>query len=90
MGIRHTDKIKILLWILIVYIMSFICYTPSLLEQHEIYLPLRLFRIKYLFVYVPAITTILLLLYEHGLMRYFINIFSGKVAVQHILYQPPF
>lgn len=65
--------------------MSFLCYTPSLLEQHEIYLPLRLFRIKYLFVCVPAITTILLLLYEHGLMRYFINIFSGKVAVRHIL-----
>ncbi|MDE6742891.1 MAG: CPBP family intramembrane metalloprotease [Lachnospiraceae bacterium] len=82
---RNTNKLKILLWLFIVYILSFICYVPSLLEQHGIFVANGLFFVKYLFVCIPAITAILFLIYEHNLKKYFVQMFLDKIPTRHIL-----
>ena len=85
MATRNPNKLKIAAWLFAVYILSFICYIPSLLERHGISLPPVLFHIKYLFVCVPAVTAVLLLFHEHSLKTYFSRMFSGKITSPHIL-----
>lgn len=85
MKVTYSNKLKILLWVFVVYILSFICYVPVLLEQHGIVLANRLLLLKYLFVCIPAITAILLLLCERNFKIYFLQMFSEKIAIKNIL-----
>lgn len=85
MEIKYTNKSKLLLWVAVVYVLSFICYLPVLLEKHGIVLNNGWLLLKYLFVCIPAITTTLLLICEHNLKTYVVQMFSGKIAVRHIL-----
>ncbi len=34
-----ANKVKILLWVCVVYILSSICYIPTMLQQHGISVP---------------------------------------------------
>lgn len=61
-----TNKLKITLWVFAVYVLSFICYVPALLEQNGIVIPNGLLLLKYLYVCIPAIAAIFLLICEHN------------------------
>ena len=45
-----TKKVKIMLWVCVVYILSSICYIPMMLQQHGISVPNGLSLLKYSFV----------------------------------------
>ena len=51
---RYTNKLKLTLWVSVVYVLSFICYVPTLLEQSGIIIPNGLLYLKYLYVCIPA------------------------------------
>ena len=44
----RTNKLKITLWVSIVYVLSFICYVPALLEQNGIIIPKPANKIRYI------------------------------------------
>ena len=76
-----TNKLKIKLWVSAVYILSFICYVPALLEQNGIIIPYIVLYLKYLYVCIPAIVTIFLLISEQNVKVYFSQMLSGKITV---------
>ncbi len=79
-----TNKVKIMLWVCVVYILSSICYIPMMLQQHGISVPNGLSLLKYLFVCIPATSAFLFLSFEHRLKKYFATAFSGKIALKQI------
>ncbi|MCX4347569.1 MAG: type II CAAX endopeptidase family protein [Lachnospiraceae bacterium] len=81
----YTNKLKITLWISVVYVLSFICYVPTLLEQNGFIVPNILLYLKYLYVCIPAIVTIFLLICEQKVRVYFAQMLSGKIAIKYIL-----
>ncbi len=44
---RYTNKLKLTLWVSVVYVLSFICYAPTLLGQNGITIPDILLYLKY-------------------------------------------
>ena len=58
----YTNKLKLTLWVSAVYVLSFICYVPTLLEQNGIIIPNGLLYLKYLYVCIPAMAAIFLLI----------------------------
>ena len=79
-----TNKVKIMLWVCVVYILSSICYIPMMLQQHRVSVPNGLPLLKYLFVCIPAANAFLFLAFEHRLKKYFATAFSGKIALKQI------
>ena len=79
-----TNKVKIMLWVCVVYILSSICYIPMMLQQHGASVPNGLSLLKYLFVCIPAASAFLFLAFEHRLKKYFATAFSGKIALKQI------
>lgn len=79
-----ANKVKILLWVCVVYILSSICYIPTMLQQHGISVPEGLSLLKYLFVCIPAASVFLFLAFEHRLKKYFSAAFSGKITLKQI------
>ena len=71
MIVRYTNKLKLTLWVFGVYVLSFICYVPTLLEQNGIPIPNGLLYLKYLYVCIPSMATIFLLIYEQNIKVYF-------------------
>ncbi|MDE7261833.1 MAG: CPBP family intramembrane metalloprotease [Oscillospiraceae bacterium] len=69
-------KSKLILWTSIVYILSFLCYVPMLLRQLEIPVPDGLLHLKYGFVLIPALVTILFLLCERQTGDYLTGLFK--------------
>ena len=80
-----TNKLKITLWVSAVYVLSFICYVPALLEQNGIIIPNIVLYLKYLYVCIPAIVTIFLLICEQNVKVFFTHMLSGKITVKYIL-----
>ncbi len=81
----RTNKLKITLWVSIVYVLSFICYVPALLEQNGIIIPNILLYLKYLYVCIPAIVTIVLLICEQNAKVYFVQMLSGKITIKYVV-----
>lgn len=81
----YTNKLKITIWVSTVYVLSFICYVPTLLEQNGITIPDILLYLKYIYVCIPAIVTIFLLICEQSVKVYFTQMFSGKITIKYIL-----
>ncbi len=77
-------QLKLTLWVSVVYVVSFICYVPTLLEQNGIIISNRLLYLKYLYVCIPAIATIFLLICEQNIKVYFTRMFSGKITIKSI------
>ena len=73
-----------MLWVCVVYILSSICYIPTMLQQHGISVPNGLSLLKYLFVCIPTVSTFLFLAFEHRVKKYFAAVFSGKIALKQI------
>ncbi len=80
-----TTKLKITLWVSAVYVLSFICYVPALLEQNGIIIPNIVLYLKYLYVCIPAIVTIFLLICELNVKVLFFHMLSGEITVKYIL-----
>ena len=81
----RTNKLKTALWISAVYVSSFICYAPALLEQNGTIVPNVLLSLKYLYVCIPAIAAIFLLICEQSVKVYFAQMFSGKITIKQVL-----
>ena len=64
-------KVKTVLWILAVYIFSFVCYLPMMLKQFGIMIPDVLLYLKYCFVLVPALVSVIVSIHKHNLKTYF-------------------
>ncbi len=82
---RYTNKLKLTLWVSVVYVLSFICYVPTLLERNGMIIPNGLLYLKYLYVGIPTMATIFLLICEQNIKIYFARMFSGKITIQYIL-----
>ena len=80
-----TNKLKLTLWVSVVYVLSFICYVPTLLEQSGIIIPNGLLYLKYLYVCIPAMAAIFLLICEQNIKVYYTQMFSGKITIKYIL-----
>ena len=80
-----TTKLKITLWVSAVYVLSFICYVPALLEQNGIIIPNIVLYLKYIYVCIPAIVTIFLLICEQNVKVLFFHMLSGEITVKYIL-----
>ena len=52
--LTRSSELKLTLWVSAVYVLSFICYVPTLLEQNGIIIPNGLLYLKYLYVCIPA------------------------------------
>lgn len=85
METKHTNRLKVLLWIFIVYVLSFICYVPILFERYGIVVPSGLLLLRYLFVCVPAMAAVLPSVCERTCKTYLLRMFSEKIAVKHIM-----
>ena len=81
----YTNKLKLTLWVSVVYVLSFICYVPTLLEQSGIIIPNGLLYLKYLYVCIPAMAAIFLLICEQNIKVYYTQMFSGKITIKYIL-----
>jgi len=81
----YTNKLKLTLWVSVVYVLSFICYVPTLLEQNGIIIPNGLLYLKYLYVCIPTMATIFLLVCEQNIKVHFTRMFSGKITIKYIL-----
>ena len=82
---RFTNKLKLTLWVSAVYVLSFICYVPALLEQNGIIIPNGLLYLKYLYVCIPAMAAIFLLICGQNIKAYVTRMFSGKITTKYIL-----
>ena len=82
---RYTNKLKLTLWVSVVYVLSFICYVPTLLGQNGIAIPDILLYLKYLYVCIPAMAAIFLLICEQNIKVYFTEMFSVKLTIKFIL-----
>ena len=78
-----TNKVKIMLWVCVVYILSSICYIPMMLQQHGVSVPNGLSLLKYLFVCIPAASAFLFLAFEHRL-KILCNSIFREDSTQHI------
>ena len=81
----YTNKLKLTLWVSVVYVLSFLCYVPTLLEQNGMIIPNGLLYLKYLYVCIPTIAAIFLLIYEQNIKVFFTRMFSGKITIKYIL-----
>ena len=81
----YKNKLKLTLWVSVVYVLSVICYVPTLLEQNGIIIPNGLLYLKYLYVCIPTMAAIFLLICEMNIKVYFTQMFSGKITIKYIL-----
>ena len=80
---KYANKLKLTLWVLVVYVLSFLCYVPALLEQNEIIIPNGFLYLKYLYVCIPAMSAAFLLICEQNIKVYFTRMFSGKITIKY-------
>lgn len=64
-------RTKTVLWLSAVYVFSFICYLPMMLKQSGVVIPDVLLYLKYGFVFVPALVSVIFLMKEHNLKKCF-------------------
>ena len=77
-------KAKTVLWILAVYIFSFVCYVPMMLKQLGIRIPDVLLYLKYCFVLVPALISVIVSIHEHNLKTYFTHNLK-KISLKELI-----
>ncbi len=69
-------KSKWILWLVLVYGFSALCYLPGLLELWDVEVPPALSYLRNGFVLIPAIVSFSFLLYSHSLKAYFVGSFK--------------
>ncbi len=79
------SKIKNSYWIIMVLLLSFLCYLPMILKKQGINIPNILLNAKYLFVITPFICSIIVEISEHTLKQWFLALFISKNNFKSIL-----
>lgn len=75
-------QVKTFLWIILVYILSFVCYFPMLLKRFGMIVPESIVSLKYLFIFTPAIMAALTLLCERNLTAFLHRLLCFKPKVK--------
>lgn len=75
---------KTVLWISLAYVLSFICYIPMLLNKYGVNIPNAFLNLKYGFIFVPALVSVLFLIHERRLKNYWIFNFK-KISLKEIV-----
>jgi len=73
-------KAKTLLWIIAVLFLSFICYLPMLSERLSISALKNFVFLKYLFVLIPAVISLIFLISEHSFKEQCKAMFSKGIS----------
>lgn len=76
--------IKTGLWILLVYVLSFVCYTPMLLNTLGVIIPNTFILLRYCFVLIPALVSIIFLVHERSLKSYLTHNFK-RISLREIV-----
>lgn len=63
-------------WIILVLLLSFLCYIPMLLQKHGIYISRTIINIKYLFVILPYLITIVFEIHDKNLKKWLVKLFN--------------
>ncbi|GEM_PF-4992289 len=74
------------LWTIIVWLISFICYLPILLEKNGTDVPKALTAFKYLFVIVPLAVSAIFAAYCRGFKKWLLGLFSEKIKARSIFF----
>ncbi len=69
------------MWILLVWIVSTICYVPLYISQQGMAVPSIILNIKYFFVLVPFFLTLVFLLRNRAIKKWLIGMFELNIQV---------
>ncbi len=79
-------KSKWILWLVLVYGFSALCYLPGLLELWDVEVPPALSYLRNGFVLIPAIVSFSFLLYSHSLKAYFVGMLFNVCFLAPVAY----
>lgn len=79
-----TKKTEILLWTILVWTLSFLCYLPMLLDKNGVHVPESAQSLKYFFVVMPLLISILFALKQKRLKNFFAGLFAEKIKFRSI------
>lgn len=79
-----TKKTEILLWTILVWTLSFLCYLPMLLDKNGVHVPESAQSLKYFFVVMPLLISILFALKQKCLKNFFAGLFAEKIKFRAI------
>lgn len=79
-----TKKTEILLWTILVWTLSFLCYLPMLLDKNGVNVPESAQSLKYFFVVMPLFISILFALKQKCLKIFFAGLFAEKIKFRSI------
>lgn len=79
-----TKKTEILLWTILVWTLSFLCYLPMLLDKNGVHISETAQSLKYFFVVMPLLISILFALKQKCLKNFFAGLFAEKIKFRSI------
>lgn len=74
------------MWILLVWIISAICYVPLYISYQGVEVPSILLDLKYFFVLIPLIFTLFFLLRNKGIKKWLMEMFELSVRVGALVF----
>lgn len=80
----NTKKTETLLWTILVWTLSFLCYLPMLLDKNGVHVPEAAQSLKYFFVVMPLLISILFALKQKCLKNFFAGLFAEKIKFRSI------
>lgn len=69
------------MWMLLVWIISTICYVPLFISHQGMAVPSMIINLRYAFVFVPLFLTLVFLLRNKGIKKWLIEMFELRVQV---------
>lgn len=78
--------VRIVLWTISVWTLSFVCYLPMLLEKNGIGVPPILTAAKYLFVIVPLVISVIFSAAHGEFKRWIAGLFAEKIKTKSIIF----
>lgn len=78
--------VRIVLWTISVWTLSFVCYLPILLEKKGIGVPPILTAAKYLFVIVPLVISVIFSAAHGEFKRWIAGLFAEKIKTKSIIF----
>ena len=73
------------MWMLLVWIISTICYVPLFISHQGMAVPSMIINLKYTFVFVPLFPTLIFLLRNKGIKKWLIEMFELRVQVEALV-----
>lgn len=75
---QKSTKLNMVIWIIIVLVLSTLCYIPMLLDRLDVPVISILLNTRYLFVLIPLLVSIAYTVKEHNTFRWISGLFSSK------------